>query len=283
MDATPRTITPGPDGVDYAAFLRTTLPQQPHNLAAYILTSADGSLPPEQVWLKKAGPRNPRWRYTALGALAGLVRLEALRPVPNPGGAASVQTEARRLTELGALGLRVPPLLAVQADGLLIRHLGRTGAPTKSLADEMHHAAIDTPHTVLLLWQQGLGAIGLVHDAGACLSQAFARNLVRCPDGVVGYIDFEDDPAATLPLGQCQVRDVLCYAHSTALYLQDVGALAQASSLWAAWCTQRPAALQALLQTSIGRMRWMQHLPTDRRLGRDLQRARMAYALLDGR
>lgn len=280
MDANTITVPRGPQGVDYAAFLRATLATQEHNLAAYVLMAPDGSAPPEQVWLKKAGPLNTRWPYVVLGALAGLVRLEALRPVPNPGGTSAIQTEARRLAELHGLGLRVPPVLAVQDEGLLIRHLGRTGAPTKSLADEMHHAAIDTPHTVLPLWQQGLDAIGLVHDAGACLSQAFARNLVRCPDGVVGYIDFEDDPASALPLAQCQLRDLLCYAHSTALYLQDTGGLQEANRVWASWTAQRPPAMQSLLQTSTRRMRWMRHLPTNRRLGRDLQRARMAYALM---
>lgn len=280
MDPTTISVPRGPHGVDYGSFLRSTLTTQEHNLAAYVLTAPGGAAPPEQVWLKKAGPLNARWPYVVLGALAGLVRLEALRPVPNPGGTVAVQTEARRLAELHRLGLRVPPVLAVQDEGLLIRHLGRTGAPTKSLADEMHHAAIDTPHTVLPLWQQGLDAIGLVHDAGACLSQAFARNLVRCPDGVVGYIDFEDDPASALPLAQCQMRDLLCYAHSTALYLEDVGALQEANGLWTTWCTQRPPAMQNLLQTSTRRMRWMRHLPTTRRLGRDMQRARMAYALM---
>ena len=280
MDPTTLTVPRGPHGVDYAAFLRSTLATQAHSLAAYVLTAADGSAAPEQVWLKKAGPLNARWPYAVLGALAGLVRLEALRPVPNPGGTVAIQTEARRLAELHSLGLRVPPVLAVADGGLLIRHLGRTGAPTKSLADEMHHAAIDTPHTVLPLWQQGLDAIGLVHDKGACLSQAFARNLVRCPDGVVGYIDFEDDPAAALPLAQCQLRDLLCYAHSTALYLEDTGALQAANHAWATWTAQRPPAMRLLLQTSLRRMRWMRHLPTQRTLGRDLQRARMAYALM---
>ena len=280
MDPTTIAVPRGPHGVDYAAFLRSTLATQAHSLAAYVLTAPDGSAAPEQVWLKKAGPLNARWPYAVLGALAGLVRLEALRPVPNPGGTVAIQTEARRLAELHRLGLRVPPVLAVADGGLLIRHLGATGAPTKSLADEFYDAVRDTPSAVLPLWQQGLDAIGLVHAAGACLSQAFARNLVRCPDGVVGYIDFEDDPAAALPLAQCQLRDLLCYAHSTALYLEDAGALQAANHAWAAWSAQRPPAMQQLLQTSTRRMRWMRHLPTTRRLGRDMQRARMAYALM---
>ena len=284
MDPVHRTVTPNPGnpaGLDYAAFLRDTLATQPHNLAAYVLTRSDGSQPPEQVWLKKAGPHLGAWRATLLGAVARLVRLEALRPVPNPGGRAAIHTEARRLAALHARGLRVPAVLAVQDDALLLRHLGEPGAPTKSLADELYDAARDQPAQVLPLWQQGLEAVGLVHDAGACLSQAFARNLVRCPDGVVGYVDFEDDPEAALPLLQCQVRDLMCYAHSSGLYLQETGHLAQARDAWQAWLAQRPEALQAQLRTGVARMGWMRRLPQDRSLGRDLLRARVAYDLMN--
>ena len=284
MDPVHRTVTPDPGnpaGLDYAAFLRDTLATQPHNLAAYVLTRSDGSQPPEQVWLKKAGPHLGAWRATLLGAVARLVRLEALRPVPNPGGRAAIHTEARRLAALHARGLRVPAVLAVQDDALLLRHLGEPGAPTKSLADELYDAARDQPAQVLPLWQQGLEAVGLVHDAGACLSQAFARNLVRCPDGVVGYVDFEDDPEAALPLLQCQVRDLMCYAHSSGLYLQETGHLAQARDAWQAWLAQRPEALQAQLRTGVARMGWMRRLPRDRSLGRDLLRARVAYDLMN--
>ena len=280
MDQELRTVTAGPQGVDYAAFLRDTQATQSYDVRAYLLVRSDSSQPPEQVWLKKAGPRLGAWRATLLGAVASLARLEALRPVPKPGASAGIRTEARRLATLHARGLRVPAVLAVQDDALLLRHLGTPGAPTKSLADELYDAARDQPAQVLPLWQQGLQAVGLVHDAGACLSQAFARNLVRCPDGVVGYVDFEDDPEAALPLLQCQVRDLMCYAHSSGLYLQETGHLAQARDAWQAWLAQRPEALQAQLRTGVARMGWMRRLPQDRSLGRDLLRARVAYDLM---
>ena len=63
-------------------------------------------------------------------------------------------------------------------------------------------------------------AIAAVHARGAYLSQAFARNLMHCPDGVIGFIDFEDDPGETLSIAECQARDWLSYLHSTALPLR---------------------------------------------------------------
>ena len=39
--------------------------------------------------------------------------------------------------------------------------------------------------------------------------------------------------------------------------------------------------MQVQLATSVRRMGWMRHLPTSRSLGRDLQRVRAAYDLLN--
>lgn len=267
------TLTAATSPPDYAAFLRDQYALQTPNVASYRLGS-------EQVWLKKAGPRHSMARYRVLGLLAWLTRLQVLRPVPNLGGSTAIATEARRLHSLAALGLRVPEVLAQQPEGLLLRHLGRPGEATPSFDGEMQAASAAGPQATLALWQEGLAALQAVHARGACLSQAFARNLVRCPDGVLGFIDFEDDPLASLPLALCQARDALCYVHSTALYLREAGALPEARAVWAHWLADQPAALSALLATTAQRLAWLRHLPQDRRWGRDLQRARAAYDLL---
>lgn len=259
---------------DYAAFLQEQLARQPHNVMAHVLGD-------EQIWIKRAGAPHGPGRYRAMAALARLLRLDVLRPVPNPGGEAAIATEVRRLTDLAGRGIRVPVVLAAAANGFAMRHLGRTGEETHSLGNEIDHAVQDGDRAaVLALWQQGLDTLAHVHRQGTCLSQAFARNLVRCPDGEVACIDFEDDPAAVLPLAVCHARDALCYAHSTAIYLHASGTLAEARERWAAWVEQGSPAMQAALASSLHRMRWMRHLPTSRRLGRDLQRVRAAYDLL---
>lgn len=257
----------------YAAYLLRQLAQQQLNVASYQLGG-------EQVWLKKAGARHGMGRYRLMGVLAALTRLGVLRPVPNLGGPQAIATEVRRLRELGAQGLRVPRVLAAQEDGFLMRHLGQPGEYTPSLAHEIDSAVAAGPAAVLALWKQGLAALAQVHARGQCLSQAFARNMVRCPDGTVGYIDFEDDPAAVLPLPVCHVRDALCYVHSTAIYLRQSGALHDACGVWADWLQTCSPEMQRLLAHSLARMGWMRHLPRSRRLGRDLQRVRAAYDLL---
>ena len=209
---------------DYAEFLRVTLPQQEKAVASHRFGS-------ERVWLKKAGPRHGKLRYHLLAAIAGALRLDVLKPVPNPGGEAAIAIEAERLRQLGAAGLRVPAVLAQQADGLLISDLGQSGRPPVVLQERLDQAAAAGPAALLATWREGLAAIALVHARQTYLSQAFDRNLVQCPDGTIGYIDFEDDPGETLPLAECQARDWLSYLHSTAM-LVDAASPHAAAAQW---------------------------------------------------
>lgn len=259
--------------LDYAAFLNQHVLHQAHSVMRY---DAAG----ETLWVKRAGALNPAWRYRVLAALVKIFQLPVLSPVPNPGGAIAVATEVRRLQDFAARGLRAPQVLAVHPDGFLMRHLGAPGAATPSLGNEMEAALQHGTAAVLALWQQGLQALSSVHQAGTTLSQAFARNLVRCPDGVIGYIDFEDDPAAHLPLPICQARDALCYAHSTAWLLAQAQALPAARQHWQAWLQTWTPEARAVLQHAVVRLAWARHLPLDRKLGRDGQRIRLAFELL---
>ena len=263
-------MKPLPPG-DYAEFLRKTLPKQASGIASYRVGD-------QRVWLKKAGPRHGVWRYRVMGAIAAALRLEVLKPVPNPGGEDAIAIEARRLRELGALGLRVPAVLAQQADGLLLADLGEN-RPAVVLQERLSQAAASCPATLLTEWRQGLNAIAAVHARGAYLSQAFDRNLVHCPDGTIGYIDFEDDPGITLGIAECQVRDWLSYLHSTAMLMQAAAPHA-AGEHWHAAQADASDAVRERIAQAARRMRWLRHLPEGRRWGRDTQRVRASARLL---
>lgn len=263
-------VPPQPE--DYAEFLRTALPQQAKAVASHRFGS-------ERVWLKKAGPRHGKLRYHLLALISGALRLEVLAPVPNPGGDAAIAIEARRLRALGAAGLRVPAVLAQQADGLLISDLGQSGRPPVVLQERLDQAAASGPVALLATWREGLAAIAMVHACEAYLSQAFDRNLVQCPDGTIGYIDFEDDPGETLPLAECQARDWLSYLHSTAM-LVDAASPHAAEAHWHAVLDDASAEVRDRLAVAARRMRWLRHLPAGRRWGRDTQRVRAVARLL---
>ncbi|WP_312307242.1 hypothetical protein [Pulveribacter sp.] len=271
----PRTPSATDFADDPAAFLARQLPLQQAAIARYALGG-------RQVWLKRAGSPHGMARYRLLGAAARLLRLEVLTPVPHRGGREAIATEVRRLGQLGAAGVRVPQVLAAAPDGFLMADLGAPGADTRSLAWELDQAVPAGREAVLERWTDGLDTLADVHARGLCLSQAFARNLVRCPDGRIACIDFEDDPAAALPLDVCQLRDMLCYAHSTALHLVQAGCLEEGRDAWRQRLAQPQygPALQTLLRRTAARLAWLRHLPQGRRLGRDGQRLRAAWQLL---
>jgi tRNA A-37 threonylcarbamoyl transferase component Bud32 len=233
----------------------------------------------ERVWLKKAGPRHGKWGYRVMAAVARMARLDIIKPVPNPGGEAAIATEARRLKQLAAAGLRVPTVLAQQADGLLISDLGESGRATVVLQERLDQAAAAGPAALLAVWREGLVAIAAVHVRDQHLSQAFDRNLVQCPDGVIGYIDFEDDPAEVMTLAECQARDWLSYLHSTAMMLEAAAPQA-AGQHWHAALASVNEEVRERIANAARRMKWAQKLPASRRWGRDTQRVRAVARLL---
>lgn len=202
-----------------------------------------------------------------------------LAPVANPGGIQAISIEARRLQQLEAAGLRVPSVLARQHDALLLSDLGESTTSGCTLLERLQKARAQPPGVLLDIWKQGLQALADVHAAGQCLSQAFARNLICCPDGAIGFIDFEDDPGAQLSIERCQVRDWLSYLHSSAAYI-DVAMPEASGALWSQALSGARPEVTKELQRAARRMGWLRHLPSGRRWGRDTQQLRAAARLL---
>ncbi|MFG6668122.1 hypothetical protein ACGK9R_13600 [Halomonas sp. HNIBRBA4712] len=188
----------------YQEFLETTYPNQQATIAAYTLAG-------EQVWLKRAAKRNSRLAYAPLTWLATLMRVEALRPVPNLGGEQSIRTEAARLRALADAGIRVPPLLATHPQALLLADAGAPGAPAPTLLEELKRAPSEQEIDALLAL--ATDALIDVHRKGAYLSEAFGRN-VLVTQGRVVFIDFETDPGEVLSPVNCMVRDWYCFIFS---------------------------------------------------------------------
>ncbi|QIL82108.1 hypothetical protein G7047_20885 [Diaphorobacter sp. HDW4A] len=272
----PQPPDPSPQTTDFDAFLKAHLATQAKNIQRY---DVDG----RRVWIKRTGPLVPAWRYRILRVLRVLLDEPVLGPVVNHGGREAIATEIRRLKDLAARGIRVPQLLAEEQDGFVMSHLGLPDQDVHSLGNVIRAVVPQGTDAILPLWQQGLAMIDQVHRSGTVLSQAFARNMVVCPDGELACVDFEDDPLAVLPMGVCQVRDALCYTHSTAVYLSHAGALLPARAHWQEWLThpERSPEFKQVLSNTLRRMRWLRHLPANRKLGRDTERLRAMWDLME--
>lgn len=248
--------------IDYLHALITLLPEQQHNIAHYILPNG------EKVWVRKAGKQIPQWRYTLIGFLAHVFRLDALTPVPHPGGKAVITTEAARLQTLAAHDVRVPRMLAQTENGLMITHLGE-----RTWIEQMERT-----QAALEVWQQGLEALHKVHEQGQYLSEAFARNMIACEDGSIGFIDFEEDPGLYMNREQCQSRDYLCYLQSTAILLQKYHRLNAAAQCWQQHTSLLLPLVTQQINAAVRPLLWMRaiHHP---RWGRDTLRLAALAAL----
>lgn len=232
----------------YAAALARLLPQQNTTIASYILENG------EKVWLRKVGKTVPQWRYALLGIISRRLKLGALQPVPNLGGQTALDTEAGRLKSLAALGIAAPRLLAQQNGGLLFSHLGDT-----TLLHELEHA--DNPTAS---WQDGLDAIAAVHAKHSYLSQAFVRNIIRMPQGGIGFIDFEDDPGSVMSVENCQIRDWLCYLQSSVSWLKQRGFMDETVAVWQRHEQLLPPEIRRQLHRSAKKIAFLRGIESER-------------------
>jgi hypothetical protein len=211
------------------------------------LTRVDRVESPEGVVWRKSYTEGSRGaRIAALRAVARTLGLAPLvAPLPQTAEQACA-TEQRMIRRLAALGAHVPAIVASGPRELVLSDLGPTLAGTCRREPD--------PQARRALVAAGLDALASLHAAGGHLSQAFARNMTL-RDGVVGFIDLEEDPATTMPPAAAQARDLIFYAHSTARFLVDVpGAHAQ---LLARFLQQAPADVRMHVRRTARRLAWL--------------------------
>jgi LAO/AO transport system kinase len=211
------------------------------------------------VVIKRQRPPRGPWPDRGMRLLARMTGLALLEPVPAHGGARGAAVELARLAALASAGVRVPTVLHAEPGFFVMRRLaGASLAERIDVQGESGFAA----------WWRGLHALADVHARGACLSHAFARNLIETPDGIA-FIDFEDDPLETLTLEAAQARDWLMYLHSTA-WLLDVEKSRAQANLEGTLVRAEPGVRAHLLQAA-RKLAPFRRLPASRRpLGREV-------------
>ncbi|MGD9944560.1 MAG: hypothetical protein AB7L76_01810 [Burkholderiaceae bacterium] len=222
-----------------------------------------------RVWIKGAASPHSRTRYRLLDLFSALANAPALAAVDAPGGESGIAIELRRLQSLRRAGIRVPQVLAHGPDWLCLSDLGST---------TLLAAIQQAPDAAARLgwWQTGLHAILQVHSRGACLSQGFARNIIiGSSPSTIGFIDFEDDPAASMSLTHAQVRDWALFLFSTSAAV-EAGGPAEAARRFRTVMTREIAGVSFETLELLRRLRWLARVPGHPRWGRDVRLARAA-------
>lgn len=230
-----------------------------------VLLQLDG----RPVIVKRLEAPLKHWGYPVLNTLATILRQPMLRAVPAPGDSAAQAIEVARLRSLAAAGVSVPEVLHVTPQWFAISFLGKTSID-QLLRQE--------PDQILMYWESGLQAILQLHRMGQNASQCFARNMIW-HEGIVSFIDFEDDPIKSMPLVSAQARDWLLYLHSTAYILNmDAQEIARHFSRN---LRQDGNEVQREVMRAACAFGWLRILPNERKpWGRDVISAQAAAQVL---
>lgn len=174
----------------------------------------------EKFWVKRAVPDKRKLWHRGQGIVARAVPLPILRPTASPGGSAALAREAERIIKFQAAGFAVPRVLALTPGWLLLSDLGwqlehrlkhDRAVSDAMLAEDVAAAAI---------------AVAKMHKAGFAHGRASLRDIVRTPDGTLGFIDFEEE-VEKLPLPVAQARDLWLFSCSAARYEARVPGLGE--------------------------------------------------------
>lgn len=153
------------------------------------------------IWIKSAVRSKSTIFHKIQSFFSLLIPIAALQPTVNRGGKQALEQEARRIAELSDAGFRVPEVIAISDEWLVLSDLGIT-LHALLLGDET-----PSPTFVLTAVKACSRELGLMHRAGFYHGRAKLNDFVWTPDGQIGFIDFEENVSALSP-ESIQAREI---------------------------------------------------------------------------
>lgn len=159
------------------------------------------------VWVKRAVHTKKKYGHRLQDALARVLRIDLLRLTCDVSGRETLVREAAIIRALAAKGARVPEVLGVGEDWLALSDLG------ESLRRQLDRAGDAAELRTIAL--AAAYAVKKLHAINAWHGNPLVRNLAGTVD-LIGFIDFEEDPAKHMNRASCRTRDILLFLFSLA-------------------------------------------------------------------
>ncbi|UUP17628.1 hypothetical protein NTH_02098 [Nitratireductor thuwali] len=163
------------------------------------ISSAD--LDGRRVWIKRydAEPTPLSGRIHAV--LSPLIPVYALRASPKASAAQMVEREVRKMKVFREAGFETPQVLHSAAAIMVLSDQARI---VQHELDRLR--LVDTlRHDRLLI--EAAAVLGRAHSRGLCHGRPHPRDMFIA-EGGWGFVDFEEEPEASMPLCAAQARDV---------------------------------------------------------------------------
>ena len=203
------------------------------------------------VWIKRFDTER-RPLAKRLHALASPLLPSALHASPNVDAAGAAMREARKAASFNAAGFPTPAILWRGGAVLVLAEVSEIVQKMLGRLREADPAG----HEDLLV--EMAAALGRVHAVGLCHGRPHPRDMFRRADGTWGYLDFEEEPEAAMPLATAQARDVWVLFMQIVARAQHEDTGARAFAAWRAGArrhSRRGACRRWRRSTTAGRAR----------------------------
>lgn len=193
----------------------------------------------QTYWAKRTEKSKTKKSNCVKYVLSHLIPYRVLRPTYYCGDNAAIHKELERMQTLSDAGVHVPQIIAAEDNWMVLSDMG------SGLEHALHQG---NDHERLALLKQAAAEIGHIHNRGQWHGRAHIKDITY-KDGVIGFIDFEEDPSNQLSVCECQARDILVFSYSI-LHLIDNDSGRLEDILHAYKETAPAEAWQKLLQTA---------------------------------
>ena len=218
------------------------------------------------VWVKRYGTERAIVWTRAQGFLARLFRQPFLRASPRLDRKAMVDREIRRIAAFAAKGLPVPRVLYRSDSALVLSDAGPTVNARLAELKSVDPAAYDD---LLVTCASDLGTL---HAKGLCHGRPHPRDLFL-DEARIGYMDFEEEPEAVMPLATAQARDLwLLFLQIVPSALDGETTVGLAFSAWMANAPTDALMELGLLVSFLAKFLWLTRLIGRVHMGSDLRR-----------
>lgn len=190
------------------------------------------------VWIKRFdAERRPiaKWLHALLSPV---LPAAFLRASPAVNAARLAEREARKAEKFRVAEIPTPAVLYRGAGVLVLSDVAEI------VENALHRLRDVDPAEHDRMLVEMAAALGRVHARGLCHGRPHPRDMFY-GDGVWGFLDFEEEPEASMPLSVAQARDVWL------LFMQIAGrSLLEGTDerAFAAWRAEAPAAVKAELR-----------------------------------
>lgn len=178
------------------------------DMAALLAALAGGSSRVERcqlrdrtVWIKRYERLGPRIGQRLQWLASRLTGVTILRPAPLLDPQGMLGREVRQINAFSVAGFKTPQILYRGATALVLSHLG---VPVSKQMSALRDEDADA-HDALLV--RCAAELGRLHAARLCHGRPHPRDFI-IDDGAFCFLDFEEEPAAVMPLATAQARDV---------------------------------------------------------------------------